>query len=151
MKKVLLITLEVLIIFIIEVFLLYSRTTRPVYYDIVNDYTIIKKNIKDVKLFQNGKTIIDEYVLQVQYDDRYIFLKTLEKNKLAKINKSDIKEYINVNSSMLNEVEEQYYIIDTTNGDVNGPYNMDEFTNLYEKTDINYEKLVKWECIYYYL
>lgn len=150
MKKLLLIVLEVIVIFLVELSLLFIMT-KSVYYDIIDDYTIFKKNIKDVKLLQNGKSVIDDYILQVQYDDRYIFLKTIEKNKIAKLNKKDIKEYINGNYSVLNDVEKQFYIIDTSNGDVSGPYNIDEFTSLYKETDVNYEKLVKWECIYYYL
>lgn len=150
MKKLLLIVLEVIVIFLVELSLLFIMT-KSVYYDIIDDYTIFKNNIKDVKLLQNGKSVIDDYILQVQYDDRYIFLKTIEKNKIAKLNKKDIKEYIKGNYSVFNDVEKQFYIIDTSNGDVSGPYNIDEFTNLYKKTDVNYEKLVKWECIYYYL
>lgn len=81
MKKLLLIVLEVIVIFLVELSLLFIMT-KSVYYDIIDDYTIFKNNIKDVKLLQNGKSVIDDYILQVQYDDRYIFLKTIEKIRL---------------------------------------------------------------------
>ena len=106
------------------------------YEDLPNDYVIEKKSEIDMVIGkkENNKIItqkedkkigIEEYIAEFSYGKKYIALKCLKPNK---------KENI---------VEVRFYIIDSKNEDVYGPYNL-ESTYLEVKDKIVTEELNDW-------
>lgn len=69
--------------------------------NLIDEYKIVKKNDTNVKLIKDNKEIITDYIGEYSYGKRYILLKCL-----------DNKEGINV----------VFYIIDTKDDSVHGPY-----------------------------
>ena len=92
---ILLLTLiGLLIIFIVTI-------PKPKNINLINDYKIVIKSDTNVKLLKDKEEIITDYIGEYSYGKRYILLKCL-----------DNKEEINV----------IFYIIDTKDNDVHGPY-----------------------------
>lgn len=106
------------------------------YEDLPNDYVIEKKSETDMVIGkkENNKIItqkddkkigIEEYIAEFSYGENYIALKCLNPNQ---------KE---------NTVEVRFYIIDSQNEDIYGPYNL-ESTYLEVKDKIVTEELNDW-------
>lgn len=106
------------------------------YEDLPNDYVIEKKSETDMVIGkkENNKIItqkedkkigIEEYIAEFSYGENYIALKCLNPNQ---------KE---------NTVEVRFYIIDSQNEDIYGPYDL-ESTYLEVKEKIVTEELNDW-------
>lgn len=76
--------------------------------NLIDEYKIVKKSDTNVKLIKDNKEIITDYIGEYSYGKRYILLKCL-----------DNKEGINV----------VFYIIDTKDDDIHGPYETQEIFN----------------------
>ncbi len=76
--------------------------------DLINNYKIVKKSDTDVKLLRNKEIIVDKYIGEYSYGKRYILLKCID------------------NSDEINVI---FYIVDTKDNDVHGPYKTQEIFN----------------------
>lgn len=125
------------IFFLIGAFIIYFVTEPKIEtwtYDLPNDYAIKKTSDTEVFLGKyidnvfeveiNGKQIgIEDYVAEFSYGSRYIALKCLEATSES--------------------VKVKFYIIDSINEDIYGPYDNEEIYNEVKEKIID-EKLNDW-------
>lgn len=97
-KRLVLILLLTLIGLVI-IFIITSPKTKTI--DLINDYKIVKKSDTNVKLVKDKEIIVDNYIGEYSYGKRYILLKCIDNG---------------------DEVNVIFYIIDTKDNDVHGPY-----------------------------
>lgn len=89
-------------------FLLTGCLNKTWTYDLPNNYKLECKNNVNTKIINNKDKILDKYIAEFQYSNNYIGLKCVEEETLAVI----------------------FYIIDTKNNDIYGPYKDEETYNL---------------------
>ena len=101
LKKRILIMVIVTIIGLIIIFTIPLSKNNNWNKELINKYYIEKKSDIDIKLYKDNKIIISDYIAEYSYGERYILLKCLEN-----------KQNINI----------KFYIIDTINNEIYGPY-----------------------------
>lgn len=101
LKKRILIMVIVTIIGLIIIFTIPLSKNNNWNKELINNYYIEKKSDIDIKLYKDNKVIISDYIAEYSYGERYILLKCLEN-----------KQNINI----------KFYIIDTINNEIYGPY-----------------------------
>ena len=86
--------------------------------NLINNYKIVKKSDTNIKLFNDKKEVITDYIGEYSYGKRFILLKCIE------------------DSEDLNVI---FYIIDTKDDDIHGPYKDYETFNLVIKEIVDEE------------
>lgn len=118
------------------------------YYDLLNNYSIQRKNSKDIHIIKKDKTVIEDYVLEVQYDKRYIMVKAVEQERIKKISKKEVEKYINYQESELNRLSYHYFIIDTETDEIKENLSKEEYEKEFEKIELDKDTLVYWFRMY---
>lgn len=101
LKKRILIMVIVAIIGLIIIFTIPLSKKNNWSRELINKYYIEKKSDVDIKLYKDNEIIISDYIAEYSYGEKYILLKCL-----------DNKQNINI----------KFYIIDTKDNEVYGPY-----------------------------
>ena len=118
------------------------------YYDLLNNYSIQRKNSKDIHIIKKDKIVIEDYVLEVQYDKRYIMVKAVEQERIKKISKKEVEKYINYQESELNRLSYHYFIIDTETDEIKENLSKEEYEKEFEKIELDKDTLVYWFRMY---
>ena len=101
------------IVGLIIIFIMTNPKVKEI--NLINDYKIINK--KDTtKLIYNKEEIITDYISEYSYGKRYILLKFVD-----------------------NDINVKFYIIDTKDNDVHGPYNDYETFTLVQEEIVDEE------------
>ena len=101
------------IVGLIIIFIMTNPKVKEI--NLINDYKIINK--KDTtKLIYNKEEIITDYISEYSYGKRYILLKCVD-----------------------NDINVKFYIIDTKDNDVHGPYNDYETFTLVQEEIVDEE------------
>ena len=97
-KRLVLILLLTLIGLVI-IFIITIPKTKTI--DLMGDYKIVKKSDTNVKLVKGDKVVVNNYIGEYSYGKRYILLKCVDNS---------------------DGVDVIFYIVDTKDNDVHGPY-----------------------------
>lgn len=134
MKKKIILIIAFLLIGLITIYLITEPKVEKWIYKLPNNYAIKKTSDTDVVLGKyikgsfstknNGKQIgVEEYIAEFSYGENYIALKCLETNS--------------------NSVKVNFYIIDSKNENIYGPYENEEIYNEVKEKIID-EELNEW-------
>lgn len=99
-------------------FLIIGCGSKTWIYKLPNNYKLECKNGVYTKIKNNNEKILDKYIAEFQYSNNYVGLKCIENDTLAVI----------------------FYIIDTKNNDIYGPYKDEETYNMVKMTITDSEK-----------
>lgn len=135
---------------LLVLFYMYSESQLTwSYYELPNNYEIYKKNIKSIYITKEEKKVINDYVLEAQYDKRYIMVKCINNKDLKGVSKKEINNYIDYKESKLDKITYQYYLIDSETDEVKGPLLKDEYDTVIDDSNILDEgTLVYWFRMY---
>ena len=139
----------VLLTLLLGAILLYAQYKETwSHYELPNTYEIYRKNKKDIHIIKKDKIVIEDYVLEVQYDKRYIMVKAVEQERIKKISKKEVEKYINYQESELNRLSYHYFIIDTETDEIKENLSKEEYEKELEKIELDKDTLVYWFRMY---
>lgn len=124
MKKRIIIITSITLIGLILIFTFVKPKTDTWKYNLINNYILEKKSDTSYIIIDNNKKeIINDYIAEINYGKKYLSL------KCAKNENDSIIVY--------------FYIIDTINNKLYGPYNDEESYNK-DKEELVQEKTTNW-------
>ena len=120
MKKRLIILSVLLVIGLIIIFIITMPKKNNWVYEIHDNYEIVKTSDTDIYLEKDKKKMVNEYVSEFSYGEKFIMLKTVD-----------------------TDVNVKFYIIDTSNDSIYGPFTDYEVFNKIKEEVVD-EEVSEW-------